>query len=190
MIDPKVVPRRFPGIEHGVLPAVRAVVIHQSDSSKAEETFNSYRQGGNGAHFLIEKNGTIYQTASLHRRCFHVGRLIKSRCLALNTGCDSVAMAKILALSWIDQIKAIDAHERAKTYPARYPVNSETVGVELVGKHIDDQRYEIVTALQTTSLVWLLREIYALFKISSDDVFRHPEVSYKNPGEAKSAVWK
>lgn len=99
-------------------------------------------------------------------------------------------MAKILAMSWTSQIKALDAHERAKAYPMRYPVNSDSIGIELVGKHLDDKTYEAVTAEQSTSLQWLVSELFRHFSLIYSDVYRHPEVSYKSPGEASTAVWK
>ena len=131
------------------------------------------------------------RTASLHARCYHVGKLIKSKCLTVNKNtCDTAAMAKMLAMSWIQQINALDAHERAKSYPDRYPVTSEAIGIELVGLHIDEKTYEAVTAAQNTALQWLIDELYAQFNLKPADVYRHPTVSYKNPGEASSAIWK
>lgn len=176
---------------HGKLTGVHAIVLHQTDAPSLKHTFNSYRMGGNGAHFLIDKNGLIYQTASLHMRCYHVGRLIKSKCLAVNkNNCHSANMAKMLAMSWTQQIKAIDAHERQKSYPDRYPVNADSIGIELVGASIDAKAYESVTPLQNLSLQWLIGELYNHFNLTSRDVYRHPEVSYKHPDEASSAVWK
>ena len=84
LVDGKVILRRFPTIEHGKLAGVQAIVVHQTDAPTAQHTFNSYTAGGNGAHFLIDKNGLIYQTASMNMRCYHVGRLIKSKCLTVN----------------------------------------------------------------------------------------------------------
>jgi N-acetyl-anhydromuramyl-L-alanine amidase AmpD len=191
LIDNKVILRRFPSIEHGSLSGVHAIVVHQTDAPTAQHTFNGYNAGGNGAHFLIEKNGQIYQTASVNKRCYHVGRLIKSKCLTINQqSCNSANMAKILAMSWTRQIKALDANERAKSYPHRYPVNSDSIGIELVGKHIDKKRYETVTPSQNASLQWLVGELYTHFSLTSSDVYKHPEVSYKHPGEAGTATWK
>ncbi|WP_256354614.1 N-acetylmuramoyl-L-alanine amidase [Variovorax sp. dw_308] len=65
LIDSRVLLRRSASIEHGELSGVRAIVVHQTDSSSAQATLNGYQNGGNGAHFLIDKNGQIYQTASL-----------------------------------------------------------------------------------------------------------------------------
>ena len=58
-----------------------------------------------------------------------------------------------------------------------------------VGKHLDDTQYEAVTPAQNTSLQWLLGELYSHFSLTKADIYRHPEVSYKNPGEAKGASW-
>ena len=64
LIDAKITLKRYTSIEHGNLSAVKAVVVHQTDAPTAQHTFNGYNAGGNGAHFLIAKNGDIYQTAS------------------------------------------------------------------------------------------------------------------------------
>lgn len=190
LVDSRITRRRFPNIEHGALQGVAAIVVHQTDTSTAQQTFNAYASGGNGAHFLIDENGLIYQTASVHKRCYHVGRLIKSKCLAIDKSkCDSAAMATILALSWTAQINALNARERAKNYPDRFPVNSDSIGIEIVGRHIDDSHFTAITAQQNTSLQWLVTELYSQFNLTAADVYRHPEVSYKNPGEASTATW-
>ena len=166
-------------------------MVHQTDGGSAQAAFNSYKGGRNGAHILIDKDGAIFQTVSLNKRCFHVGRLIRSKCLTINRQeCNSESMATILAMSWSKQINALDAHERAKNYPARYPINSDSIGIELVGKHLDDNTYETVTIAQNMSLQWLVGDLFRMFTLSSNDVYRHPEVSYKNPGEARTAQWK
>lgn len=191
LISKKILLQRYPNIEHGALTDIHGIIVHQTDAPTAQHSFNGYTAGGNGAHFLIDKTGSIYQTASLYKRCYHVGRLIKSKCLSLDRKtCDNAKMAKILAMSWTSQIKALDAHERAKAYPNRYPVNSDSIGIELVGRHIDDKTYEAVTLQQNLSLHWLLDELYKHFNLTSNDVYKHPEVSYKNPGEASTAQWK
>ncbi|NWB29307.1 peptidoglycan recognition protein family protein [Pseudomonas gingeri] len=191
LVDSRVIHRRFYTIEHGRLDGVHAIVVHQTDARTATHTFNAYGAGGGGAHFLIEKNGLIYQTASLKKRCYHVGRHIKSKCLTIDKKtCGTDEMAKIRAMPWVNQVRALDAHERAKPDPYRYPVNSDSVGVELVGRHVDVSRYEVVTPLQNSSLQWLVSDLYRHFSLTSSDVYRHPQISYKHPGEASSAVWK
>lgn len=53
-----------------------------------------------------------------------------------------------------------------------------------------DALYEAVTPLQNMSLQWLVGELYDHFSMTASDLYKHPEVSYKNPGEASTAVWK
>lgn len=84
LVHGRIVHARQPGLEHGRLAAVHAMVIHHTASSAASATPSAYRNIENGAHFLIVKDGRIYQTANLHARCYHVGRYIKSKCLAID----------------------------------------------------------------------------------------------------------
>lgn len=191
LISPKVTVWRYPHIEHGSLNTIHGIIVHQTDSPSVNSTFNSYNKGGNGAHFLIEKTGTIYQTASLNKRCYHVGRRIKSKCLEINKKqCKDKKLAKLMILAWNKRLIALDKHERQKNYPQRFPVNSDSIGIEIVGKHINSKKYEIVTSFQNMSLQWLIDQIYTHFSLNKNDVYRHPSVSYKNPGEAAGAKWK
>ena len=142
LVSSNVQHQRHSHIEHGALQRIRAIVVHQTDSGSAQATFNAYATGGNGAHFLIAKDGRIMQTASIRMRCYHVGRLIKSRCLELRgAACKDAAIANVMALGWAARIKAIDQTERQKAYPDRFPVNSDSIGIELVGRHLDSASY-------------------------------------------------
>ena len=76
----RIIVRRFSTIERGKLDKVNGIIVHQTGGSTAESSFNSYKNtGANGAHFLIDKDGTIYQTASVFKITYHVGN-IRSRC--------------------------------------------------------------------------------------------------------------
>lgn len=56
--SPRIVPRVIDAIGHGPLKNINAVVVHQTNSSTAASTLAQYRNvGGNGAHFLIDKDG-------------------------------------------------------------------------------------------------------------------------------------
>jgi N-acetyl-anhydromuramyl-L-alanine amidase AmpD len=191
LVDSRIIARRFASIEQAPLTSVSAIVVHQTDTTTAQQVFNSYTSALEGAHFLIDEVGQIFQTASLRSGCYHIGRRIKSKCLAIDkTTCDSAAMAKIMAMHWGAQIEALNKHERSKNYPDRYPVNSDSIGIEIVGRHIDDSHYQAVTAQQNASLQWLVNELYGHFNLKGGDVYRHSDVSYKNPDEAGSATWQ
>lgn len=109
-------------IERGDMSQVNGIVIHQTGASTAASTFSSYaKRGANGAHFLIDKDGTIYQTASLLKATNHVGKL-RSRCEAEQSCPKSNSSVN-------------DMHDRetAKNAGERYPSNQDAIGIELVG---------------------------------------------------------
>src|SRR5256885_15991297 len=63
----------------------------------AASVLNAYKSGQKtGAHFLIEKDGKIYQTASLEKICWHVG-ILQPRCVNEST-CDPTELKNINAL--------------------------------------------------------------------------------------------
>ncbi|WP_454764515.1 peptidoglycan recognition protein family protein [Cupriavidus campinensis] len=185
----------FPNIERGPMEKVNGIVVHQTYSPTAESTFNSYRdKGANGAHFLIDKDGTIYQTASLLKRTNHVGYL-KSRCIATHV----CSPTEFRLASSIRGTKKLSDHEYNKTWPQRYPSNKDAIGIELVGmayaKDIPRKNekpnlvYEDVTEAQNLSLRWLITELVRSFKVSTSEIYRHPHVSYKIVTEASTAKW-
>lgn len=71
-----------PHIEHGPLTKVRGLIVHQTGGATAKSSLGSYaKPKANGAHFLIDRHGKIYQTASLFKKTWHVGSL-RARCIA------------------------------------------------------------------------------------------------------------
>ena len=77
----KITIKIFPSIERRKMDKINGIVVHQTDGSTAGSAFSSYKGvGANGAHFLIDKDGSIYQTASLYKTTNHAG-MARSRCL-------------------------------------------------------------------------------------------------------------
>ena len=146
----------FSTIERGTLERVNGIVVHQTGGPTAESAFNSYRNtGANGAHFLIDKDGSIYQTASLYKVTNHVGKA-KSRCVVTKK-CDSTEFKRMNALEKAWKPAEISKTEYEKRFPDRFPVNSDAIRIEIVGKanRIPGQRdevYEPVTEQQNASL--------------------------------------
>lgn len=171
-----------PSIERGEMPVVNGIIIHQTASATAQATLNGYRaENPNGAHLLIDKDGTIYQTASLYKKTFHVG-FIKSRCLARRT-CDPADLQKLKGKRVGKEIGRVEAQ---KPYPLRYPTNNDSIGVEIVSMAINNT-FESVTTQQQSSLTWLLIELEQTLRLSPSEVFRHSEVSWKQESEGASA---
>ncbi|WP_444944720.1 N-acetylmuramoyl-L-alanine amidase [Microbulbifer sp. ZKSA006] len=193
--DGKVIDKRIKlkislSIEKGPMSKVRGIIVHQTGGSTAKSTFNSYNSGKSGAHFLIDKDGTIYQTASLTRHTWHVGKL-RSRCLAEMT-CSPTE------LNLLKKFDPSGTHRRemAKNVPDRYPSNQDSIGIEIVGQALpvsepdpDKRTYEALTKEQSDSLKWLIQELRLSLKVPLTEIFRHPTVSYKNKTEAATASW-
>jgi N-acetyl-anhydromuramyl-L-alanine amidase AmpD len=188
--NPKIRNSITPHIEHRSMPVVQGIIVHQTNSPTAKSTFNSYANPkASGAHFLIDKDGTIYQTASVYKSTWHVGRL-RSRCLAEMT----CAPAE-LKIAKIWDPKGENKREQAKSVPDRYPSNDDSIGIELVGMSFpskdnpEKKTYEPVTTEQQQSLKWLVSQIQETLNVPLTEVYRHPTVSRKNETEAESAQW-
>ena len=185
------------GIEREPMPIVQGIIVHQTNSATASATLNGYTTPkANGAHFLIDKDGTIYQTASVFKQTWHVGK-IKSLCYEKRT-CPPVEMKLIAEYRRIrNPSKAASAearHERPKPPSDRYPSNSDSLGIELVGlaKEVGTdgkQVYEAVTPAQNDSLKWLVGQIEQTLNVQGHRVFRHPSASQKTETEASTAEW-
>ncbi len=179
-----------PLIEKNPMITVEGIIVHQTGGATAQSAFNSYNSGNSGAHFLIDKDGTIYQTASLTKQTWHVGKL-RSRCLAEM----SCSPAELNALKKFDP-SGTHQREMAKNVPNRYPSNQDSLGIEIVGQALpvsepdpDKRTYEALTKEQSDSLKWLIQELSFSLKVPLTEVFRHPTVSYKNKTEAALASW-
>jgi N-acetyl-anhydromuramyl-L-alanine amidase AmpD len=177
----------FPAIERGPMDKVNGIVVHQTDGSTANSSFNSYMKlGANGAHFLIDKDGTIYQTASIRKRTNHVG-LLRSRCL-LTHKCTSSEFN--IASSMKGQHKKLSRHEHGKKFPNRYPGNADSIGIEIVGRmNRKTEIYETVNDKQNKSLKWLMHELLDTLNFPANEIYRHSEISYKMETEAQTAKW-
>jgi N-acetyl-anhydromuramyl-L-alanine amidase AmpD len=180
-------------IEKGPMAKVDALVMHQTGSDNAASSFASYKQGKAGAHFLIDKDGTIYQSARTNQTCWHVGK-IQSRCYALKScSVDELAAVKGILFNKADSYSArlskLNTHEQAKPYPDRYPSNADSIGIEIVSGFSASKGYEDVTAAQQASASWLITTLEGLLSLTSADIYRHPQVSYKQASEAQSVKW-
>ena len=182
-------------IEKGKLIKVNAIVLHQTGSNSSESAYFSYKSGQNGAHFLIEKNGSIVQTARINQKCWHVGA-IRSKCYELKS-CSVQGFNEVQAVlfkkgeSYALRVKKLNRLESDKDYPERYPTNEDSIGIEIVGAFdLKLNQYEMVSREQNIALAWLVKLLQTALDMDDDDIYRHPEVSYKKPSEAKSATWK
>jgi len=192
VVDARVRLAISPHIERGPMTHVAGVIVHQTGGGSAASALSSYQRAtAAGAHFLIDRDGSIYQTASVYRQTWHVGRL-KARCL-LEKRC---APVELKAYRKFDP-KGMHDKESKKAVPDRFPSNVDSLGIELVGDALprgngvpDDKKvYEPVVAAQNAALAWLVQALSSTLGIPASEVFRHPVVSWKNPSEARTAQW-
>ena len=192
VVDKRVIKAISPAIERGPMNVVSGLIVHQTGGATAQSSLDSYKGvAANGAHFLIDKDGTIYQTASVKKQAWHIGKL-KSRCM-LEARC-SVAEKKLNA-KFNPSLE--NKREMKKSVPDRFPSNKDAIGIELVGEALprgaaipeEKKTYEAVTDAQNEALSWLVRELTVTLKLPVTEVFRHPTVSRKNPSEASTAKW-
>lgn len=195
LLSPRVVDKVTGKIEKGALASVAALVVHQTGGSNAESALASYQAGAAGAHFLIGKDGTIYQTARVNQKCWHVGN-IRSRCYEMKT-CDTDEMKAIEGIlfkkgqAYSLRIKKLSEHESKKSIPDRYPTNEDSIGIEIVGAFdAKAKTYETVAQAQNQSLAWLIAALQSALSLAADRVYTHPQVSYKEKTEASTAQWK
>ncbi|WP_407291113.1 peptidoglycan recognition protein family protein [Morganella morganii] len=172
---------------------VNGIIVHQTGTPAETHVFNSYSHAGsNGAHFLIDKEGVIYQTASLFKTTWHVGQM-RSRCL-ITKKCEPSELKKMADMENKALTKQISDLERAKPFPERYPGNIDSIGIEIVGqayrlKGKNVAEYENINSKQNTSLKWLVSELIDTLNIPVSEIYRHPDVGRKNETEASTASW-
>jgi N-acetyl-anhydromuramyl-L-alanine amidase AmpD len=193
VMDPRIVNAISPSIEHDAMTSVKGIIVHQTGGATAKSALEGYKQNGaNGAHFLIDKDGTIYQTASVYKKTWHIGKL-KSRCM-MEATC-SPAEQK---LNKRYNPKKENERELKKSVPDRFPANEDSIGIELVGEALPHGRsvpdakkvYEQVSDAQNDSLKWLVGELSVTMSILTTEIYKHPTVSRKNPTEASTAQWQ
>ena len=59
-------------VEKGQMSIIAGIIVHQTGGANAQSALASYEKGAAGAHFLIDMDGTIYQTARTNQKCWHV----------------------------------------------------------------------------------------------------------------------
>ena len=186
----------IPNIEHGALPKVNAVVLHRTAASTAQSTLNAWKTKKSGAHFLIDKGGKIYQTARLNKVCWHMG-VVLSRC-TLENSCskkDGEIINNILSGpgGYGQKVRKVLAREKKKNYPDRYPMNIDSIGIELVGAYLggksDNGFFEALRKAQASKFLWLISALIETYDLSfKNDIYAHGSVAVKKKNEGVTAL--
>ena len=168
-------------LEHGRLQGPRAIVMHRTVSSTARSSLNAFGRGI-GTHFLIGKDGVTYQTASLLEKTYHIGP-IRSRCFEEGT-CDAQEQAAIESLERREAYRAVHDRDKVKPYPERFPMNEDSVGIEVVAMYSAATRqWDPPTPEQAESIAQLVQILQKQYSLTDADVYEHDRISRKTAGE-------
>lgn len=177
-------------IGHGPMPQVNGIVLHRTESSTAASTLATWRtrEAGTGAHFLIDRDGTIHQTVSVDRQAWHVGA-IRSRGEVEGTippqDQRELDAARNGQAEWRGTaVRAVSRVESTRPYPERYPTNADSIGIEVVGRYDPaTQAWDAPTPEQTAAIRRLMGSLQRNFGLNDEDVYQHDVISRKTPGE-------
>jgi N-acetyl-anhydromuramyl-L-alanine amidase AmpD len=167
-------------LERSSLTGPHAIVLHRTDSWNLPGSLESFKTSGKGTHFIIDKDGTIHQTASLLKYTNHVGR-IRSRCYEAGT-CSAEETKKIKSWGWNPD--KLHDHEKVKSYPTRFPKNEDSVGIEVVAKyHKDKKVWDAATPGQLKSVAIVVKLLKTTYSLGESDIYEHDKIAYKTAGE-------
>lgn len=191
--SPSIIKAHKAAIEHEPIGPIIAIVLHRTGTPNSSSVLNAWNTQKEGTHFLISEDGKIYQTASLIKQCWHVGK-IYSRC-RLTGSCsekDAHAIESILQkknLNWGKKFRLVTRHELNKSYPDRFPHNHDSLGIEVVGViSKEEEIYTIPNKLQLGSLFWLLDELVSTYCFSIRDIYAHGQIAHKDRNKSEGAA--
>ena len=177
-------------IGNGKLNVINAIILHRTVSYTTKSVFNTWL-GENasrvGAHFVIDKDGTIYQCLSIYTKAHHVGR-IRSKALETNNFQDDEDKKSVYNKK--NNISDLSNYEFKKEYPLRFPGNMDSIGIEVVSMYIEPtKQWEKATEAQLKSINLLIDILLICYKkhngcnLTSKDIYPHDKIAYKTDGE-------
>lgn len=169
----------------------KAIILHRTDGASVESALAA-ATSGIGTHFYIDKDGTVYQAASLLKHTSQVGR-IRSRCYE-EGACTEDEAATIRGFGWAP--RRLHDHEKVKSYPVRYPMNEDSIGIETVSRCVKNcgpndkgtPEWEAPTVRQSESIANLIAILQQEYSLGDADVYEHDFISYKTAGEG-AGLW-
>lgn len=167
-------------LEQGSLNTVNAVVLHRTGGASMASAIATFKASGIGTHFIIDKDGTIKQTANTDKYTYHIGK-VHARCMEEGT-CSAEEAKKIKSFGW--STDKIHDNEKTKNYPERYPINADSLGIEVVGQYSKSTKtWDQATARQKTSINFLIKKLQKAYNLTDRDIYEHDKISYKTAGE-------
>jgi hypothetical protein len=125
--------------------AINGIAVHQTATKDLKSALNG-ATSGTGAHFYIDLDGKIYQTASLNKMTNHIGN-IKPRCIAMHT-CSSPEEEKNLPnLSHLaDPNRSVRLNSKNHS---RHATLAMLIALELKSSATTTQKKEVLSRFMT-----------------------------------------
>lgn len=178
--DPEITKDIISKIEQGSITTVNAVVLHRTGGASMASAIATFKSSAIGTHFIIDKDGTIKQTANTDKYTYHIGK-VRARCMEEGT-CSAEEAKKIKDFGWSPD--KIHTNEKTKNYPDRYPINTDSLGIEVVGKYSKSTKsWDQATAQQKKSINFLIKKLQKTYNLTDRDIYEHDKISYKTAGE-------
>jgi len=169
---------------------IKAIVLHRTNSTNVLSAMSGTVEG---THFYVDNSGNVYQTVSLKKKTWHVGKGLYSKAK------DKTGTGKY-PNSWPHKKRG--KVEAKKSYPNRYPMNSDSVGIEVSGEfHITSGKvqsgkykgeskgyWDALTAKQKKAIVCLCKVLKKKYKLTNGDIYAHDDIKAKTKGEGSSYI--
>lgn len=144
---------------------VAIVVLHRTAGGAASGTLTHMKNEGYGAHFVVDYDGTVFQTIGLNKRGSHIGKAPFQSTINAGWGNSNSIGIETCGYS-LDR----DGNKR-------------------VGKKYDKiphHHWEPVTNLQAKSVACLLKFLLNHFSLAIDNVKVHEKLCSKEPNEGQN----
>ncbi|HLG39060.1 MAG TPA: N-acetylmuramoyl-L-alanine amidase [Chitinophagaceae bacterium] len=134
------------------------IVLHRTVSLTTEQALNSFRNSGVGTHFLVTKEGTIYQTANLYTYTLHVrnGELFF----------DNLSNANLIGIEVVGMSLDKDG-------------NPEDNCAKVVS-------WEPLSENQAKSVAFLVNSLVETYRLTNSQIYTHEGVQKKCAGEGQT----
>lgn len=181
LIDGRVTQNIIANIERPGLDfnKIRAIIIHQTDSSNASGTMTWWKTSPFGAHFIVDRGtGTFSVTKNVGTKKKPVYQYTGKT--ASYNGSDG----KIYQTAHLNK----RCNHAGKLRDIKYPDNYDSIGIEFVAKYDEVKMlYPPPSVGQIQSGAWLVKTLLELITTipSMEAVYAHGVIAYKTPDKTE-----
>ena len=103
---------------------------------------------------------------------------------SLKGSCDAAEQSAVESLARRQAYREMHNREKAKPYPDRFPMNEDSVGIEVVAMYTEATRqWDPPTPGQSEAISLLARILKTQYSLTDADIYEHDRISRKTAGE-------